>query len=422
MKGRQILTIVTIMALAILTACGGGSANNNNNTLNGGSGGASANSVSLSVGPGPSDMTNPAGGYANILFASISICEPGGSNCSTIDHLLVDTGSSGLRILKSEIPSSISLPAITSNGNNVFECLPFVQSYAWGSVVKADLQMAGEKAASLPVQLIENTTAPSACSGTVATSGSTAVGTVNDLGAKGILGIGNFGADCGDYCTSVRQFDFYFACSSSSGSSCTQAGISLANQVPNPVEKFSTDNNGVVIQLADVGDGGAPTGSGTMYFGIGTQANNKPASGLTVLQLNGFGNFDTKFQSVDYPNSFADTGSNSYFFGTYDKTTKKASTGIAVCNLGSTSNPAWFYCPSSELSETATVSGGASTSVAFNVGNVNNLNGYAMSDLAATNSDDKSFDWGLPFFYGKTVYVGLEGSSSSLGSGTYVAF
>ena len=142
MNRQRIFSIITLLALAVLAACGGGSsANNNNSPLTSGS--TSANSVSLSVGPGPSDMTNPAGGYANILFASISICEPGTSNCSTIDHLLVDTGSSGLRILKSEIPSSISLPAITSSGKNVFECLPFVQSYAWGGVVKADMQMAG---------------------------------------------------------------------------------------------------------------------------------------------------------------------------------------------------------------------------------------------------------------------------------------
>jgi hypothetical protein len=163
-----------------------------------------------------------------------------------------------------------------------------------------------------------------------------------------------------------------------------------------------------------------------MLFGIGTQADNTPGAGLTVLNLDDVGNFGTTFQSVSYPNSFTDTGSNSLFFGTYDTTTKKASTGITVCNLGTTANPAYFYCPSSELSETATMTGGTNTStqksVNFNVGNANSLTGYALSDLAATNSDGKSFDWGLPFFFGRTVYVGLNGKSSSLGSNMYIAF
>lgn len=427
MKRQLLLSASLLLGIALtLAGCGGGSSSTSNSQNSGNAGnGNSANSVALSVTSGPSDMTNPAGGYANILFATISLCEPGTTNCTSIDHVLVDTGSSGLRILASELPSGFSLPAIQASGKNVYECLPFVQSYAWGSVVHADLEMAGEKASSLPVQLIQNATAPSTCSGTVASSGSTSVKTVNDLGAKGIIGVGNFGADCGSYCTSVRQYDFYFACGSTSASSCAQTGIALTDQVPNPVQMFAKDNNGVVIQLASVASGGAASGSGTMYFGVGTQANNTPGSGLTVLQLNGYGNFGTTFQGKSFPNSFTDTGSNSYFFGTYDSSTKKASTGIAVCNLGSSSNPAWFYCPSSELNESAKVTGGAnsaSTTVSFNVGNAKTINGYALSDLAATNSDGTSFDWGLPFFFGKTVYVGLEGTSSSVGNGMYVAF
>ncbi|HEY3929803.1 MAG TPA: DUF3443 family protein [Candidatus Koribacter sp.] len=427
----KILLLLTVFALAgflTLAGCGGGgsaSSSTNSSGSPGGPQGSSADSVSLSVGPGPSDMTNPAGGYTNILFATVTLCEPGTSTCQSIDHVLVDTGSYGLRILASEVPSGISLNGATVGGKNLYECLPFVDSYAWGKVVTADVEMAGEKGSGIPVQLIQNATAPSDCSSTVATSGSSSVKTVNDLGAKGIIGVGSFTADCGGYCTSVAKFDFYFTCSSSDASTCSQAAVPESQQVINPVSKFSSDHNGVVIQMASVGNGGAGSASGTMYFGIGTQSNNTPASGVKVLGLNGYGNFGTSFQSKSYPNSFADTGSNSYFVGTYDSSTKKASTGIAVCNLGSSSNPAYFYCPSSELSETATMSSSSSSatkSVSFNVGNANTLNGYAMSDLAATNSDGTSFDWGLPFFYGRTVYVGLDGTSSSLGSGAYVAF
>ncbi len=77
-------------------------------------GGASANQINGSI-------------YENGAFASATICAPGStSSCVTIDNLLVDTGSTGLRVFQSAV-SSLKLPALdASNGSAAYDCVNFV--------------------------------------------------------------------------------------------------------------------------------------------------------------------------------------------------------------------------------------------------------------------------------------------------------
>ena len=95
----------------------------------------------------------PANNYANGLFTSVTICVPASTvSCQTIDGVLVDTGSSGLRILSSVL--TLTLPQQTANGNPVVECNQFLDGYTWGPVQVADVGMAGERASAVPIQVI----------------------------------------------------------------------------------------------------------------------------------------------------------------------------------------------------------------------------------------------------------------------------
>ena len=104
--------LTVAMALASFAGCGGGggpifppfggAAGGSVQTGgSGGTGGASPtdpNVGAIVVNPGPQNSQ-----YTNGLFISVTLCEPGTSDCQTIDHLLVDTGSVGVRVLESEL-------------------------------------------------------------------------------------------------------------------------------------------------------------------------------------------------------------------------------------------------------------------------------------------------------------------------------
>ena len=97
------------------------------------------------------------------------VCAPGSTtNCQTIDHIQVDTGSYGLRILAPVL--TVSLPVVTlSSGSSLVECTQFLDGYSWGPVSLADVKIAGETAGSVPIQVIGDsrfTTVPAACSNT----------------------------------------------------------------------------------------------------------------------------------------------------------------------------------------------------------------------------------------------------------------
>jgi hypothetical protein len=378
---------------------------------------AASNVVSVVVDAGPDASATT--GTVNTLYTTVTVCAPGStSNCQTIDHIQVDTGSYGLRILAGAL--TLTLPVQKAmDGNSLVECTPFADGYSWGPVALVDVQISGEMAGSVPVQLIGDsrfTTVPSDCSAT-----GSAEDTVAIFGANGILGIGVFAQDCGDACAEAVEPASYYSCTATL---CQGTVVPLANQVTNPISLFATDNNGSIIDLPSVPSQGAATLTGSLIFGIDTQSNN--ASGnQTVLAVAGSagagggtippGDLTVTYGGQSLAQSFIDSGSNGIYFND--------------ANIVQCTDLMGFYCPPSALNLTATLEGidGNSASVAFSVDNadtlgMNNPTFVVLPTLAGTTTLTDSFDFGLAFYYGRRVATALESQTTSVGTGPYIAY
>ncbi|RKF47055.1 DUF3443 domain-containing protein [Paraburkholderia fungorum] len=352
----------------------------------------------------PIAVTTAPGLTRNMLTTSVTVCQPGTSNCATIDNIQVDTGSQGLRILASALPANLALAAIGSGSGVAGECAVFGGGYAWGSVRSADVRMAGQLAASIPIQLIADPTLPTVPTG-CAGSGPSMLN-VASLRANGILGVGLFAADCGSACVNAALPRWYYNCDASGA--CVSSAQALAQQVTNPVSQFPLDNNGVVIDLPAIADAGAASVSGSMIFGIGTQANNRLGGASVVKANTQTGYVVTSSAGQTYAQSYVDSGSNALFFN---------DSQLPRCG--------YWYCPNSTQTTSASIVGtdGATNTVSFAIGNSSALfasANNAFNNLAGMASN--SFGWGLPFFFGRRVYTAIESRATSAGPGPYYAF
>lgn len=359
---------------------------------------AGQNILPVSVDAGPANTIN-------VPFVSVTICVPGTNNCQTIDHVSVDTGSSGLRILSSVL--SLPLPQqAAGNGNPLVECTQFADGYSWGPVKTADVRLDGQTLSSLAVQVIGDPafpTVPRSCS-----SAGPSEDTVQTFGSNGIIGVSSFQQDCGPACAQAAISGAYYACT---GANCQAVAVDLTHQVQNPVGLLAADNNGVIIDLPAVGLAGASTVNGSLILGIGTQANNALGSATVYALDSNTGTLTTSFNGRQYAGSFVDSGSNAFFF---------PDSAINTCSSG-------FYCPAATQQFTATIQGvnGRSGTVGFSVANGDSLlssGNTAFVNLGGQVSAISGFDWGLPFFFGRRVYTAIEGKSTAGGSGPYVAY
>lgn len=423
------IALFALIQLVFLAACGGGSSDlaSGSGSGTGGSGSSgptiaspAANVVSLTVDGGPATSPN-----FNIPYITVTVCAPGSTtNCQTIDHIEVDTASYGLRIISSVLNANLlaALPAETTGGAPLAECVEFGDGYSWGSMRTADLTISSEKAANIPMQVLGDPnlpTAPDICK----TSNMTQVeeDTVDSFGANGIVGLGPFAQDCGEGCVQTAGTTFYYTCPSGSGT-CQPSTATLAQQTTNPVVAFAADNNGVIVELPTISDSGAMSASGALVFGIGTEGNNSLGSAVVLTTDSNNGNFSVTFGGNSYQDSFVDSGSNLIYFDLNNGST----VSIPECTISSQS----FYCPTSQQSLTAVNTGlnGIQSTVTFKVANAQTIfntapASYAAFDnLAAPNGTGSAFDFGLPFFYGRNVFTAIQGMNTPGGMGPYVAY
>ncbi len=371
------------------------------------------NSAPLAVDGGPT-VNGVSVGYPNGAYVTATVCVPGTSTCSTIDHVLVDTGSVGFRVLGSALGGLALTPQNASDGNPMAECYIAPMGYAWGSVALAQVQVTGEIASSIPIEVIEPSgfaAAPPSCTGQ--TTGG-ALNSVSALKAKGILGIGVFLQDCGATCTNGPQ-STYFSCPLAG---CAPILVATIQQVSNAVAAFPSDNNGSLIQLPPLVAGGAQTAQGTLIFGIGTQSNNGLA-GTTVYGVTTQGQNPGSFLATYNSNAYAGTiasGANANYFLT------PAITSFPACSASA------YYCPSSQQTVSVNNAGtnGSTGSITLTVDNGDTLvqsGKYAFSTLGGPGGNQTSgFVFGLPFFYGHNVFTALSGATTPGGTGPYFAY
>ena len=381
---------VAVVFVCLLAGCGGGD--------DGGGSTSSDGSIPISIGASGVCVT------INELCASVTICQPGTNNCQTISDVLVDVGSVGLRVFGSRLSVPLT-QTVDAQGRALGECTFFADgSTSWGSVQIADVVLGGAPAVRVPIQVITPTfggqsVSSNPCNDTVDSDPDAA-------NLNGILGIGLFRQDCGSVCAVNSNNTLYFSCEAGS---CAGAVVAVLDQVQNPVWLLPSGNNGVVITLPNVPASGAPSVTGSLILGIDPAASNTPPSAVLPTNANGF--VTTVYKGRTFAQSIIDSGSNAVFFP--DASSRRLSDALSP-----------FYCPPNALNLSATLSGasGSQAVVPFQVANTQLLVDTRNSAFNNLGGDFSTFDWGLPFFLGRTVFVGIEGQSSSLGTGPFFAF
>ena len=342
----------------------------------------------------PLTLRTPLAGF-NRMVVTVTVCEPGTSHCATIDNIMVDTGSTGLRLERSAMPADLVLPVFAgATGKPLAECLRFVHDDAWGPLYRTDLHIGGLVAKSLPIQVISSDLAPQPAGCPVSAAKPTSNGT---------LGIGPHVYNCQGVCAQNAGRPDVFVWEAGSWQPFPGA-VPAESRLPNPITFFPQHGNGVVLEMPASPEGGTDEIVGTLTFGVGTSVNNR-MRGAKLLHLNTSGYFTTRFDGVDFSRSYIDSGTETYLF---------ADDGLPRCP-----GMVWAFCvsPSRTLEAMMVGTDGRQIRVPFTVGDyrgaldrrVGAWDGFAEVAERSTNA----FVWGAPFFVGRRVALVFDGKVTS---------
>lgn len=381
MQNKTILCLCSLLT-TILSACNGGGASSSVKPQ-------VVNQVPVVVGIG---NTN------NLPSIDVTVCQPNTTICQTFDKILLDTGSFGLKINRSAF-NQVNLPAINQTGSNlpISVCNLYGSGYVFATANYADVYIGGEKAANLPMQIIDDgnqANVPSSC----ANQG--ALVDFHTLGMNGIIGVNPM-------VKVPNTSNYNYTCQSGS---CTKifSGIPVANLNVNPVASFAQDNNGEFITLPAVSPYSATPVYGVMTFGLNTESNNQLPANVSSVKGDPhdfIGRFLGQSESSQFTTLY-DTGTNYLYF---------YSDLIPYCDAGF-----YVYCPSTTMMWKSTVSNydgsGNPLAISLPIAPITYTT-YPVEPQFGTYASPGDGIYGLPFFLGKSVYMGFVNYQTSMGNG-----
>lgn len=328
----------------------------------------------------PLTAETPIRGF-NRLTVSVTVCAPDHpGRCATIDHIMVDTGSVGLRLQAHAVPRTLDLPPLRDGaGHQVAQCLHFVHDAAWGGLHRADVHLGGLVAADIPVQIIgSGLPLPASCPDS------------GGYTSNGTLGLGLRATDCEGDCVQSATHPTYLTCDAA-GCTGMDGSVPAALRVVNPAQHLVGHDNGIVLDLPMPARRGVARVRGTLTFGVNTAADNG-LRGARILHLDPAGHFTTGFDGIDHPGSYIDSGT--------PYTIVPGST-LPRCRPGGS---ALCLDPARSFAAVMRGADGAALPMTFLVGRfpADETGVFAAAAMAGA-ADEPGFVWGAPFFMGRRV-------------------
>ena len=338
-------------------------------------------------------------GHFNLAYVDVTVCNAA-QQCRTVPNVLVDTGSSGLRLYR-EALGGLQLEAVRDDmGRRLGSAADFAVGGLWGTLHSAQVRVGQvETTQAIPIQLFD-----------AASPSELRPASYKDDARPRFITMGN-----GVLGISPRRHDpqRYFALHRWGPGAVLPAwnpvDVDASRQVVNPIGHFPDPyNNGSVISLPEVdGSAGQKTAQGWLGFGIGqpTAALFPAAAHVMAHELDEQGKFAAMLggRRVDL---LAHSGSNVLMLDLEPLGLPRHERFKRFYDAAPlTPLPLAFGANEIELAHPLCIGPAANMKKAID-------DGYAVLPMLAIApiAQDAPNVLGLPFFFGRTVATGLQGA------------